>query len=144
MAKTICEHSVNRFLNCSTARPCNMTAPPFTLQGTRNLLSGLILKYLFLTPKWPLPMIILQFSEKGLCLSTPRTLKGGTDRPVLLSCGPSHGRPVTGCLHSNLDNIFQNSYLLEKKQFQAFWKSYFCKMFPLTELLKLVVAIKVP
>jgi len=143
MAKTICEHSVNRFLNCSTARPCNMSVPPSTLQGIRNLLSGLILKYYFFTPKWPLPMIILQFSEKGLCLSTPRTLKGGTVRPVLPYCGPPQA-PCDGVSSQQLGQHFSKIISSPKHQFQAFWKSYFCKMFPFAELLKLVVAIKVP
>jgi len=43
MAKTICEHSVNRFLNCSAAMHCNVTASPCMLQGIREILSGLIL-----------------------------------------------------------------------------------------------------
>merc|ERR1712206_7364 len=131
MAKTICEHSVNRFLNCSAARPCNMSVPPSTLQGIRNLLSGLILKYYFFTPKWPLPMIILQFSEKGLCLSTPRTLTRWNCSASSTLLWASSGAPLTGCPYSNLDNTFQKLYLLKKISFKHFGKVIFVKCFRL-------------
>jgi len=124
MAKTICEHSVNRFLNCSTARSYNMTVPPYKLQGIRNILSGLILKY-FSPQNGRFQWLFCNFLKKAYIMSEHSLdPKGGTDRPVLLSCGPFIGTPRPT---SNRDNIFQKLYLLEKISFKHFGKVIFVK-----------------
>jgi len=53
-------------------------------------------------------------------------------------------RPRDGVSLQQLGQHFSKVISSPKNQFQAFWKSHFCKMLPLAELLKLVVAIKVP
>jgi len=127
MAKTICEHSVNRFLNCSAARPCNMSVPPFTLQGTRNLLSGLILKYFLIHSK-------MAASNDNFAIFWKRLMSEHSPDPKRWNWSASFtflwassGAPVAGCPYSNLDNIFQKLYLLQKISFKHFGKVIFVK-----------------
>jgi len=144
MAKTICEHSVNRFLNCSAARPCNMSVPPFTLQGIRNLLSGLILKYFFIHSKMAASNDDFAIFWKRLMSEHSPDPKRWNWSASFTFLWASSGAPVDGVSLQQLGPHFSKVTSSPKNQFQAFWKSYFCKMFPLAELLKLVVAIKVP